>query len=204
MFISANTRFRSRSRRDGITLIEVVVTTFISSIVLSGLVMAYVQNFSEWRNSTEYMVLHNEGTRALEFISKFVHTATTLRVTSYGGYPQAKLDATVPQRQGSDIVYRSAEFYYAPYDKSLRWNNLTGNQGIFAMRLCPLTDMRSQPGEHRYIEVERVEFIPFDPIRPGNRPQGDVKMLKVELEISSPRGETLLVTSYMTKFNKDE
>ena len=185
----------------GVTLIEVLVTMFIAGIAMSGMVVAYTDGLSYMRQATEKMALYNEGTSTLSMIERFIRTATYVSTGTTLGRPGHRLNTKVLVKNGNDYVEREAQFYYFPFDGSLRWNNLTGREGAFNEKLLPASNFRYRPGETPYLQVQSIDFTPIDVDRPDNSSTEGYSMIKVDLVLNDSRGDTLTLTSIMSKRN---
>jgi Tfp pilus assembly protein PilE len=185
----------------GVSLVEVMVTIFIAGIAMSGLVIAYTDGIRAWKSAAEKMALYNEGTSALSLMERFVRDATYVSTGTTNGVPSNYMDLKVLVRRGNTDIERGAKFYFYTADATVRWNNLTGTQGIYNIRLLPLSNFRYRPGETPYLEVQRAEFTPMDPIRPDNPTTSGYGLIKIDLLLNDSRGDTLNLTSLVSKRN---
>jgi len=97
-----------------------------------------------------------------------------------------------------------AHFYYLTYDKSLRWNNLTGAIGYFNRKLLPMSNFRYENDETPYLEVQEASFTPIDPLRPMNPTTEGYRVVKISLLLNDSRGDTMAVSSVVTRVNRPQ
>jgi prepilin-type N-terminal cleavage/methylation domain-containing protein len=192
----------NRVLQAGVTLIELLLTMFISAIAITGLVSAYVDGLSQWRRAAERMLLYSEGNRALHIIEQRIFYATELQPRTQGGYANSRLDVKSLVNYEGHVVPRESQFYYNPGDNSLRWNDLTGNQGYFNKRLLPMYNFSRRRNDPPYISVESATFRPIDPIPPMNPFLEGYSVIKVELALRTPRGDSVYLSSVMSKRNQ--
>jgi hypothetical protein len=186
----------------GLSLVELLVTMFIASIAISGMVVAYADCIRQWRRSAEKMVLYNEGSAALSLMARQVRKSLFVTTRTTWGVPgrQMILKVYIPRIDDT----RGCEFYYFPFDNSLRWNDLTGDQGIFNERLLPLSNFRYRPGETPYLQVQNATFTPIDVERPTNPSTDGFGMIKIDITLSSARGDTITMSEVVAKRNKSD
>jgi prepilin-type N-terminal cleavage/methylation domain-containing protein len=188
--------------RNGVTLVEVMATVFIMGIAITGLAIAYSEGISHWRRASEKMVLYNEGSQALYKIEKAVRRCGFMTTSPYGGYPDAYMQLRVPVGNGlGDISARVVEYYFYPPDKSIRVNDLTGDYGEFNGQLLPIMHPHSRQGQKPYLTVKSVRFRMVDPERPDNPTPDGYGLVRVELVLEAPLGDTLYLSSVMAKRN---
>jgi Tfp pilus assembly protein PilE len=186
----------------GTNLVELMATILIASIAVSGMVMAYADGIEKWNRTSDKMVLYNEGTSSLALIERFVRRAEYVNTAGQYMQPSTYLTVMVPIFNGSVMTSREADFYYVIHEKSLRWNDLTGNSGIFNQQLVPISSFYYDRGEKPYLEVQNVTFTPIDPDIPNNSSSDGFNMIKIELVMNDARGDTLTLSSVVTKRNK--
>jgi hypothetical protein len=183
----------------GTTLVEVVVTMFIASIAISGLVMVYADSISLLNSETDKMVMYSEAEAAMRIISKAVTYAGYLTTRSNLNQPNDYLFTRKKDTNGPGFDEREF-FYYSP-EKSLRWNDLSGDRGRFNLDLIPLFDYRERPEDDPYIAVEEISFTPIDPEPPANPTTVGFTVVRVDMKLRGPRGDSLLVTRTFSKMN---
>jgi hypothetical protein len=186
----------------GTNLVELMATVLIASIAVSGMVIAYADGVKQWNKTSDKMVLYNEGTSSLALMERFIRRAEV--VTTNGQYmqPANYLTVQVPIFNGVEMTPREADFYYMINDKTLRWNDLTGNAGIFNQKLVPISSFNYRQGEKPYMEVQSATFTPIDVDMPNDASTGGYNMIKIELVMNDSRGDTLTLSSIVTKRNK--
>jgi len=186
----------------GAPLIQMAFTVFIAGIAITGMVVAYSGGMEMWKKSTEQMVLYNEGSSALALIDRFVRRAGFLTVKSYAGHPNSMLELEVPVRTPrNELDYRLVQFYFLGFDKTLRWNDLTGPQGVFNQKLLPMVTYRQQNQEEPYLTVRYVKFTPIDPIRPNDPTTNGYTLVKIDLVLDALRGDSLHLSSVACRRN---
>jgi hypothetical protein len=197
----AQSRFASRA---GATLVEMAATLFIAGIAMSGMVVAYTDGLQHWRKSSEKMVLYSEGATVLSLIERFVRQSDY--ITTYSAYrvPSHKMDLKVLVYDGNQIVERDAQFYYSSFDNTLRWNNMTGDDGAFNEKLLPQYTFRLERDEKPYLEVQNVTFTPLDTIASTSPSTDGCVLVKIDLLLNDARGDTLALSSMIARRNKAE
>lgn len=186
----------------GATLIEMAFTVFIAAIAITGMVVAYSGGIEMWKKSTEQMILYDEGSSALSLIDRFVRRANYITVKSYAGHANAMLEMRCPVRTPRGIMDdRVVQFYFLSFDKTLRWNDLTGPQGVFNQKLLPLVTFRRQENSDPYLNVRYVTFTPIDPIRPNNPTTDGYALIKIDLVMDAVRGDSLHLSTVICKRN---
>ena len=186
----------------GVTLVELLVTMIIAGIAMSGMVIAYTDGLTILRRATDKMVLFNEGTAALSVIERRVRASSLMETYTSIGIPSQRLRILDSIKHGNNFTDREVQFYYYPPDNSVRWNDNTGNVGIFNQQLLPLSNFSYPQGGRPYLRVEEVSFTPIDSIRPNNMGTQGFAMVKVNLVLSDSRGDTVSLSSIMSKRNR--
>ena len=182
--------------RSGMTIAEVATVIAISAIVFTGVLVAYTGGIEHWRDTTEEMVLYNEGTMALSLIGRFIRNANFISISSYSGLPEARMDLDYPDESWS------AAFYFVRGDGSLRWNDQTERRNRFNLTLLPAVEYRRNPNEIPYLTVNRARFIPLDDIGIPNPTLTGYSLIRIELSLENSRGDTLHLSSVVSKRNK--
>ena len=185
----------------GLSLVEIMVTIFIASIAVTGMVVAYADGIGAWKRSNERILLYDEGSVALTKIDSLVTRATYLKTDSQWNFPGSELTVKGLRIVRGQEVTRSADFYFYEFDKSLRWDDRLGDQGRFNLRLIPMWNYPRNRGERPYITVESATFTPIDPIRPRNTLTEGYALIKIELVLSGERGDSLTLTKIVGKSN---
>jgi len=190
--------FRNRIKKaDGVSLIEMLVAVVISGIAMTGLLVAYTDGVRYVRDSSDQMVMNNEGMAAMSIISRYIRVCNKAMIKSYGGNRRAKLEL----RFSAEIGGR-AEFFFVDSVHDLRWNDSTQDRNKFNLVLLPMMDYRRSYGEDPYIRVKHCEFSPLDFIgTPSPLTQG-YGLIKVELVLENTRGDTLYLSTVTAKRNK--
>jgi type II secretory pathway pseudopilin PulG len=190
--------FRNRTKKAaGLSLVEILIAILISSIAMTGLLVAYTDGVRYVRDSSDMMVMRNEGAIALETISRYIRVCNRAFIKSYGGNRRAKLELRYPPE-----VTGRAEFFFVDSVHELRWNDSTEDRNKFNMVLLPMMDYRRRPGEDAYIKVRHVEFSALDFIGPINPTTEGYGLIKVELVLENPRGDTLYLSTVTAKRNR--
>jgi type II secretory pathway pseudopilin PulG len=186
------------SHSAGTTLVEVMATVIIASIAVSGLLTAYLDGIRTIKLETETMVMYTEGQAALIFIDRAIrhaHLVTTRqswRESSHFLYTKGP---------GKQYTVDGADFFFHQSDNSLRWNDFTGTQPVFNKPLIPLFEFRQQRNEKPYIKVVDATFTAIDPDRPPNPTTEGFTLIKVNLKLAGPRGDTLEMSSIVARGN---
>ena len=188
----------------GVTLIELIVTMFIAGIAVSGLVSAYVEGILTWRRASEKMVLYNEGTAVMSQIERFVSRSSHITTYTNVGVPSKKMDLVLPVKVGKTLFYRTAQFYYFTFDRSLRWNNMTGYYDAFNEKLLPMSNFRYRSGETPYLQIQEASFTPLDPEGSGAPAVDDCITVQIKFILNDARGDTITLSSVVTKRNTPE
>jgi hypothetical protein len=186
------------SRLCGVSLVELLITMLISSIAISGMTLAYIDGLKYWRRSSEKMILFTEGSAALKTIEIAVSQATHLYFHTNWKVPSNQMNVTVTTN-GDDSKYY--EFYYQAFDNTIRYNDLTGYIGKYNIRLLPMYKYRYRQGERPYLNIESITFTPFDPLTPLNPTTDGYTTVKIELMLTDPQADTLILTSVVSKGN---
>jgi type II secretory pathway pseudopilin PulG len=188
----------------GVTLIELVVTMLIAGIAISGLVAAYSSGLEDWRRESDKMVLYSEGEAALSLMTRFAQRAGDITTYTNVGMPSNRMDLSIPVLVGKTVFYRGAQFYYYHFDKSLRWNNMTGNFDGFNQRLLPLSNYQTRPGEKPYLEIQEASFTPIVPPGETDFSYDDCTSVQMKLVLNDARGDTITLTSVVSRINQPD
>jgi prepilin-type N-terminal cleavage/methylation domain-containing protein len=199
MSIGLNRRCKSQN---GLNLVELMVTVLIVGIVVTGMVTAYTDGIEAWKRSTDKMLLYREGSLALSMIEKEVHGSVFVSTNGGWNVPGNELRLKPLARGVGEDIEGTELFYYYPYDKSLRRNRLIGAYGIFNQKVLPMFNYQRGREEKPYLSVERVTVTAIDPSRPMNPTDEGYNMVKIELVLSGPRGDSLTLTGVYSKFNE--
>jgi prepilin-type N-terminal cleavage/methylation domain-containing protein len=79
-------------KNSGMTLAEVVIAMAISAIVLTGMLVAYVDGVRYTSENSSMMTMHNEGKAALMKMGKYIRRAARVRIRPYGGVSNAQIN----------------------------------------------------------------------------------------------------------------
>ena len=188
---------KTRSGVDfGMTLVELAIVMVISSIFFTGMLVTYVNGIGYWRSTSDMLVLYNEGTIALDKMSKWIRNANFIRIKSISGSPNAKLELKYPPPS------RSAEFYFIRSTGEVRWNDQTENRNQFNKTLLPAVRFRGRPrGEDPYLTVKKLEFTALDDIGTPSPQLKGYSLIKIELVLENQDGDTLYLSSVASKRN---
>ncbi len=181
--------------RSGMTLVEIVTAMAIASIVFTGVLIAYSSGIGHWQDTSEEMVLYNEGEMAFTLMGRFIRNANFIRIRSYSGLPQAMLELGYPDESWS------AAFYFARGDGSLRWNDQVLGHNRFNLTLLPAVEYRQQRNETPYLTVNRVRFIPLDDLGVQGPMLTGFSLIRIELTLEDSRGNTVQLSSVVSKRN---
>jgi hypothetical protein len=114
------------------------------------------------------------------------------------------MDLRVLVFDGNVIDEKIAQFYYSSSDNTLRWNNITGENGVFGDRLLPQFIFRLAAGEDPYLQIQKATFTPVDSI-PSISPSLDgYASIRVDLVLKDARGDTLALTSLVSRRNRSD
>ena len=179
------------------TLAELAVVIVVSAIFFTGMLVTYVNGIEYWRSTSDMMVLYNEGTTALDKMSKWIRNANFIQIKSISGERNAKLELQY------NPPSRSADFYFIKSAGEVRWNDQTEGRNKFNVTLLPAVKFRGRPrGEDPYLSVKRLEFIPLDDIGFQSPQLMGYSLIKIELVLEDQRGDTLYLSSIASKRNK--
>ncbi len=185
----------------GVTLIEVVVAIFIAGIALSGMVMAYTDGLRTWRRASDKMAVYTEGAAVLSLITRFAQRSGSINTYTGVGVPSPRMALSIPVRAGRSVFYRGAEFYYYSFDRSLRWNNMTGSFNAFNQKLLPMMNIGNNPGETPYLEIQEATFTPYVPPGVYDLSSANCSAVKIKLVLSDASGDTITLSSIASKRN---
>jgi len=188
--------------QSGLNLVEVMVTVLIMGIAVTGMVVAYTDGIDAWKRSTQKMALYNEGSLALRTIHEEIMGSIFVETNSGWQIPGDELRLKPLAKILGQEMEGDELFYYNSLDKSLRRNRLIGGYGIFGEKVLPMSNYQRGQGEKQYLSVERVTFTPIDPLRPLNPTNEGYNLVKVELVLSAPRGDSLKLTGVYVKYNE--
>ena len=181
----------------GLTLVEMAVVMIIAAIVMTGMLVAYTDGISYWRSTSDRMVLYNEGSTALALMSKWIRISNFIKIKSMSGFPDSKLEL------GYNNTSWGAEFYFMEANNEVRWNDQTEGRNKFNMTLLPEVKFRgSRPNEEPYLRVKNLKFTPLDDIGQGSPQLVGYSLVKIELVLQDPDGDTLYLSSVASKRNK--
>lgn len=181
----------------GLTVAELAVVMTISAIVLTGMLVAYTDGISFWKASSDKMLLYNEGSTALAKMSKWIRNSSFVKIKSFSGIPNSKLELKYHDTSWG------AEFYFIEQNNSVIWNDKTEGRNKFNMRLLPAVRYRGTgPNEEPYLKVKSLKFTPLDDIGQGSPQLIGYSLVKIELVLESPEGDTLYLSSVASKRNK--
>jgi hypothetical protein len=185
----------------GSTLVELMATILVGGIAMSGMAVAYSDALTQWRTASEKMVIFSEGTSTLSLIERFVRQASYINTYTPNRQPSPRMDLRVLVFDGNVIEERVAEFYYTASDNSLRWNNITGDNGVFGDRLLPLFSYHVDVGQPPYLEIQKATFTPVDSI-PSFSPTNDgFTSVRIDLVLNDASGDTLSLSSVVSRRN---
>ncbi len=188
---------RISSSQAGFTLVEIVVVLIISSIVMVGMLTVYTDGIRYWKSSTEKIVLYNEGSLALAKMAKWIRNANFIRIRSFSGLPDAKLDLRYNNPAWG------AEFFFVEGAGELRWNDQTEGRNIFNKRLLPVVRFRGNgPNEEPYLTVASARFTALDDIGTPSPTLLGYSLIKIDLVLVSQDYDTLNLSSVVSKRNK--
>jgi len=185
----------------GLSLVELLVTMLISSIAMTGMVVAYIDALNYWQRASAKMVLFTEGTAAMKIIEDKIRGANKFSFLNSWNVPSNQVDATVTTNGENS---KHVKFYWKTDDNTLRWNNLIGDIGQFNIRLLPMYNYIYRPGEKRYLNIESVSFTPVDPERPDHPSTLGYGVVKIELALSDAFEDTVFLKSVVFANNKSE
>lgn len=189
---------RRKEGSSGMTVLEVAVVMAISAIVMTGLLVAYAEGVHEWGAMSDMIELHDEGRLALSLMGRFVRNCNVMKVKSFSGLPTASMELDYPDEVGGG----SARFYFVHQDGSLRWNDQTEGNNRFNMRLLPAVRYLNDP--EPYLRVRRAQFIPLDERDVGfySPTLKGYDHVRIELVLEDDKGDTLFLSSVVSKRNK--
>jgi len=190
----------------GWTFVEVILAIFISSIVMGGIVLAFTDAMREWSRASQRLVMFEEGTQTMDLIQRHIRSAIKIEEPrSYGGNSYAFLRLQFVNRDDIDGRYKISEFFYSGTDNSVRYNGNSlkdeGGGWISNKRLLPSIYPPTEPGEDQYIAVKRLKFTVPEEYRPTNPINPQIGIVRVEMTLESPKGDTLYLSSLMAKRN---
>jgi hypothetical protein len=178
-------------------MVEMGVVLTISAIVLTGMLVAYTDGIRYWRSTSDKMTLYNEGTMALALMSKWIRNSNFVKIKSFSGLPNAKIELKYPHPSWS------AEFYFVDQAGELKWNDQTQDRNKFNMKLLPAVSYRgTRPGDDPYLSVKDARFTSLDDIGWGSPQLVGYSLIKIELVLESAEGDTLYLSSVVSKRNK--
>ena len=181
----------------GLTLVEMAVVLIISSIVIVGMLTAYTDGIRHWKLSTEKMMLYNEGNIALNKMGRWIRNSNFIRIRAFSGLPDAKLDLRYNNPAWA------AQFFFVRGANELRWNDQTEGRNIFNRRLLPIVNYRETgPNDEPYLSVKNLRFIPLDDIGTPSPTLRGYSLIRIELVLENPDGDTLYLSSVVSKRNQ--
>jgi len=183
----------------GLSLVELLVTMLISSIAMSGMVVAYIDALNYWQRAAAKMVLFTEGGTAIKIMEEKLCRAGEFDFLSSWNNPSSEVVAFVTT-DGQNR--KQIEFFYKTDDNTLRWNNLVGDIGEFNMRLLPMNNYIYRPGEKHYLNIESLTFTPVDPLRPDHPTTLGYGVVKIEMSLSDAFDDTVTMKSVVFANNK--
>jgi Flp pilus assembly pilin Flp len=193
---------RFSSDEKGTTLVEVVIVILISSIAISGLAITYVDSIRMMNSETDKMVMYTEAEAAFNVLSEAVTYADFVTTRTSLNRPSDYLLVRGLDSDGSGYAERN--FYYNSVDKSFRWNDLSGDRGRFNLMLIPLFDYTEGPQDDPYISVEELTFTAIDEHDPSSPTTDGYAIIRVDMKLRSPRGDSLMVSRAVAKFNQKQ
>jgi type II secretory pathway component PulJ len=179
----------------GITLVEVAAVIAISAIVFTGVIIAYSEGVGHWQDTSEEFTLYNEGTAALSLMGRFIRQASFVRIRSYSGVADSRLELDYPEDIGS------ATFYFVKEDGSIRWNDQTEGRNRFNLRLLPAVNYRQGRDDMPYLNVIDATFTPLDDIGIGSPTLLGYSLVRIDITLESSREDTLQLSSVVSKRN---
>ncbi len=179
----------------GVTLVEMAAVMAISAIVFTGVLVAYSDGVRQWLDTSEEFTLYNEGTAALSLMGRFIRQASFISIRGYSGVASARLGLDYPEDIGS------ATFYFVREDGSIRWNDQTEGRNRFNMRLLPAVVFRQGRNEMPYLTVIDATFTPLDDIGFQSPTLIGYSLVRIELILEDSRGDTLYLSSVVSKRN---
>ncbi|UCE66975.1 MAG: prepilin-type N-terminal cleavage/methylation domain-containing protein [Candidatus Zixiibacteriota bacterium] len=186
------------SKNSGLTLVEIVVAMAISAIVFIGMLATYAEGVRYTRQNSSMMTLYNEGKAALEIMGGWIRQAARIRISSYGGVSNARLELNYNDPWGGG----DAEFYFSEASNILKWNDRTKRSRRLNMTLLPMLDVDTGPYKEPYLKVKDCRFTPLDHLGIPSPYLEGYSLIKIELVLEDSRGDTLYLYSVHSKRNK--
>jgi len=181
----------------GLTMAEMAVVLAISAIVITGMLVAYVDGIQSWKAESERMVLYNEGSEALALMSRWIRNSSFIRIKSMSGVRDSKLDLSY-----NDPSW-GASFYFVESANSVRWNDQTEGRNKFNMSLLPTVRFReTRPGELPYLRVKSLKFTSLDDIGQPSPMLKGYSLIKIDLVLQGSNDDTLYLSTVASKRNK--
>ncbi len=183
----------------GFTLVELMVVIAISGIAMTGLLVAYTDGIDYLSDMAQVSILYDEGSAALVRIGMAIREANRITIRSNAGVRDARIDLRYPEDSGGGTV----SIYFNELDKSVKWNNHRYGGNKFGIKMLPLFQYRSENDDDRYLKVKRLQFTPLDFIGPINPQTEGYYLVMTELILEDARGDTLYLSSVVSKWNKE-
>jgi hypothetical protein len=183
----------------GLSLVELLITMLISSIAMTGMVVAYIDALNYWQKASAKMVLFTEGTAAMKVMEDKLCRAGQFNFPTGWNDAATNVEAIVTTDGSNSKIIK---FFYQTNDNTLRWNNLVGDIGEFNIRLLPMYNYQYRPGEKHYLNIESVAFTPIDPKRPEHPSTLGYGVVKIELALSDAFEDTVFLKSVVFANNK--
>ena len=181
----------------GFTLVEIVIVMAISAIVFTGMLVTYTEGVQYMRYNSSMMTLYNEGTAALKRITREIRESGRARIRPSGGVSDARLELSYNEFLDGGSV----DFWFSSIDNKMKWNNRRWGKSKLNMRLLPMTDFETEPGEEPYLRVKDLRFTPLDHIGPSSPYLEGYFLIKIEMVLENDQGDTLYLSSVASKRN---
>ena len=143
-------------RRDGFTLVEVLIAATLTTIVLGMALTMYISQQRNFLVGNEYIDIHQDARLAMDWLANDIRWGIAVE-SSYGGYSTSNscIVLKVPSIDSSgDVVDINSDFDYIIY-------RLAGsNPASLKRRVYPKTGVSSRPSEDRLI-AENIGSLTF-------------------------------------------
>ncbi len=183
------------------TLIEVMVTMVISAAVVGGMGLAFSEAMRYWARESQKMQIYEDASLFLYKLNKQIRRAQFVAIYPFGGQQNARLVLDMPGNTIRTPLWR-ADYYYVDAEGTIRYNGNVDDRPFYHKKVLPLWDFRTQGGnDTTYFDLYKVEFTFTEA---GNWPSspGGPAMVKTELFMRSPSGDTLYMSSLNARRNR--
>ena len=181
----------------GLTMVELAVAMTIAGIVMTGMFIAYTDGIQQWRSTSDKMALYNEGSAALEKMCRWIRISNFVKIKPMSGRPNSKLEL------GYNDPSWGAAFYFIEQNNEVKWNDQTEGRNKFNMNLLPALRIRQEdPNAAPYLSVKSLTFTSLDDIGQGSPQLIGYSLIKIELILENPEGDTLYLSSVASKRNR--